>query len=86
MLLTEAQSEYGHFHCEKQSPTNQFPQLGGNSIYVLTGNISIVGLCGMTEAEFQAKYPGIDDGTKIYGPANDADIIEAARKLLMGEK
>lgn len=47
------------------------------------GNYSDVGLCGLPIKQFQAKYPGVDDGTVInVGIPNNTEIIAAAKTLI----
>ena len=83
-VLEATQSTYGNFDCGTQNSQNQWPKLGDNTIYITTGDESKIGLCSMTEADFQKKYPGIDDKTVIKGAPNNADIIKQAKALLMG--
>lgn len=73
---------YGTFDCSDQNESNHWPKLGNNTIYQMSVNASITGLCGLNEQEFQQKYKGIDAGTTINGPPSDENIIEAARQLL----
>jgi len=84
VVLNTAQAQYGTFDCDPQSATNEWPMLGDNTVYVATGDASKVGLCGMTEEAFQKANPGADDSTVIKGPPDNAQIIAAAKKLLIG--
>merc|ERR1712025_750200 len=82
-VLSTAQTQYGSFYCSAQSATNSWPMLGDNTVYVASGDASKVGLCGMTEEAFQKANPGKDEGTVIKGAPDNAQIIAAAKKLLI---
>ena len=73
-------NEYGGFLCS--NPSDQWPKLGDNTIYMVQGNENKIGLCNKTETEFQNAYPGIDEGTVIKGAPNNAQIISQAKALL----
>ena len=77
-------NEYGSFNCSTQNEDNQWPKLGDNTVYIAIGNNSKVGLCGKTEDEFQQTYPNADIGTVIKGAPDNAEIIAAAKALIMG--
>ena len=75
-------TKYGSFSCGTQNEGNQWPKMGENVVYQMSTNISVTGLCGLNENAFQQKYPGIDDGTTISGPPNNADILQQAKQLI----
>jgi len=83
-VLSTAQTQYGSFDCNAQTDQNSWPKLGDNQVYVASGDPSKVGLCGMTEEAFQKANAGVDDGTVINGPPDNAQLIAAAKKLLLG--
>eukprot|EP01084_Bolivina_argentea_P161071 280406_1 len=71
---------YGGFSCDKINQ-DRWPILGSNKIYQLNNNVSNVGLCGLSETEFQMKY-NTDLNTIIYGQPNNTDIIQQAKYML----
>eukprot|EP01084_Bolivina_argentea_P066970 122070_1 len=75
-------TSYGSFDCGAQNDGNEWPKLGQNVIYQLSTNTSVTGLCSLNEKAFQQKYPGIDDGTTISGPPNNALILQQAKQLI----
>ena len=75
--------DYGRWDCS--GPQDTWPILGNNTIYTLSSNaMAETGLCGQSEAAFQQKYPGVDDGTKIAtaSPTVDAQLIQQAKSML----
>eukprot|EP01084_Bolivina_argentea_P064487 117606_1 len=73
-------NSYGQWNC--QYTTDRWPILGNNTIYTNdNGYVNTIGLCTLNEASFQTKYK-MDLNTKIYGPANDTQVIQQARDML----
>eukprot|EP00483_Globobulimina_turgida_P008737 UN08755 len=70
---------YGTIAC--QSDLDSWPVLGNNTIYINSDNVTVTGLCGMSEIEFQKKY-NTDLGTVINGPANTTLILSEAKAML----
>jgi len=63
-----------------------WPLMGGNEVYARNAEaVDSLGLNGETMAEFQSKYPGVDDGSKAYSldGVSEQDIVDWGRKLLM---
>ena len=77
-------TNYGTWDCATQSNQNEWIQLGNNKIYQMQESGYSTGLCGQNETTFQQNYPGIDDGTVIYGPPNNTMLFEMARNYLFG--
>jgi hypothetical protein len=82
VINKDAPSRYAGFDCNSQNAGNQWPKLGHNTVHQMSSDTSKTGLCGQNEAAFQQKYPGVDDGTTINGPPNNAQILQQARKLV----
>eukprot|EP01084_Bolivina_argentea_P064488 117607_1 len=72
---------WGSFAC--QTKQNQWPVMGNNTIYTVNDNVNIVGLCNLTETQFQNKY-NTDMGTKVYKATNqvNAQFIKQAKAML----
>eukprot|EP01083_Nonionella_stella_P210991 763348_1 len=65
ILNSKSVTAYGSFACNM--PQDQWPVLGNNTIYLMNETaVSVVGLCGSNEKEFQSKYKA-DLGTTING-------------------
>ena len=76
---------WGSFACNTKQ--DQWPVLGNNTIYVIPGNvgndIKNVGLCNLTESEFQSKY-NTDLDTKIMAASDEMNkqFIADAKAML----
>merc|ERR1712013_843219 len=68
---------YGSFSCSASQST--WPKLGNNSVWTLATNVSAVGLCGLSEVEFQAKY-GADLGTVVQSNPDNEAIVQQAKR------
>ena len=72
-------AQYGSFGCAQ--PQSTWPLLGNNSVWTLAPNASAIGLCGLSEAEFQAKY-GADLNIVVQSNPDNEAIVQQAKLLL----
>lgn len=78
----QVDGDWGKIACN--TSVSAWPILGNNTIYLTNQtNVDKVGLCGLTEMEFQNKYK-TDLGTVIKGPSDidDAKTISNAKTML----
>eukprot|EP01083_Nonionella_stella_P159244 519321_1 len=71
--------KYGAFSCKQ--PQSNWPMLYNNTVYALGSDIDKVGLCGLSEIDFQNKF-GTDYGTVINAYPDHNDIIRQAKQML----
>ena len=71
---------YGSFAC--QTKQDQWPILGNNTIYTVIG-VDKVGLCNLTESDFQTKFKtDLDTTIAKASPEVDAQFVQQAKEML----